>query len=289
MTQPAPEPAGTPAPADDLVTFYGTGDEHGRLPDARNQVEWRRTLDLLRRWLPPAPARVLDVGGASGRYSSWLVDQGHRAAVVDLVPRHATLARQAGLPVALGDARRLPIADASVDAVLLMGPLYHLRSGADRALALAEAARCTRPGGVVVAVALSRWAVPATRALEGRLDDDASRAGLLRLLEHGHDPHGRRFDRLSYAHDVTELRDELTAAGLTEPEVLGVEGPLGCAARLDTSLLGTALAAAHLAQADAPHLSIHLAARGRVRGWCTVPGAGPDDDGARPARRTPAS
>ena len=46
-----------------------------------------------------------------------------------------------------GDARALPFADASADALLLLGPLYHLQERADRLRALREAARVLRPGG----------------------------------------------------------------------------------------------------------------------------------------------
>ncbi|MEV4285604.1 class I SAM-dependent methyltransferase [Nonomuraea bangladeshensis] len=58
----------------------------------------------------------------------------------------------------LGDARRLPVADASQDAVLLLGPLYHLPDRADRVRALTEARRALRPGGVVAAATINRHA-----------------------------------------------------------------------------------------------------------------------------------
>lgn len=151
----------------DLVQLYDAGDEDARLVAERNRVEWVRTLELLTRWLPPAPARVLDVGGASGRYSTWLLDRGYQIQVVDLVPKHVRQAWDRGLDAVQGDARALPCPDASADAVLLMGPLYHLPDGPDRTRALAEAARCTVPGGVVVAAGMSRWAKP----------DRAGRAG----------------------------------------------------------------------------------------------------------------
>jgi hypothetical protein len=54
--------------------------------------------------------------------------------LLDPVPKHVEQARTASArqpeyPLAsaeVGDARRLPHADASADAVLLLGPLYHL-------------------------------------------------------------------------------------------------------------------------------------------------------------------
>jgi SAM-dependent methyltransferase len=76
----------------------------------------------------------------------------------------------AGLHTAVGDARELDLADASVDAVLLLGPLYHLRRRPDRVRALAEARRVVRPGGPVFAAAISRWAPRIDGELGERLD-----------------------------------------------------------------------------------------------------------------------
>ena len=47
----------------------------------------------------------------------------------------------------VGDARDLNLPDSSVDAVVLLGPLYHLRERAHRVQALREASRVVRPGG----------------------------------------------------------------------------------------------------------------------------------------------
>jgi 2-polyprenyl-3-methyl-5-hydroxy-6-metoxy-1,4-benzoquinol methylase len=43
-----------------------------------------------------------------------------------------------------------------VDAVLLLGPLYHLTDRAERVRALRECARIVRPNGPVFAAAISR-------------------------------------------------------------------------------------------------------------------------------------
>lgn len=250
----------------DLLQVYDEGDEDARMASPRNQVEWVRTRELLVRWLPSEPSRILDVGGASGRYAAWLSEQGHVVQVVDPVPKHVEQARARGLDAVLGDARDLPCPDASVDVVMMLGPLYHLPAAEDRERALAEAVRCVVPGGVVVVAAMSRWAKPSVRAARGELSDLRVRAHLLRVLQHGHDAEGDEFDRVSYNHDPEHLRGEMRAAGLADVQVVGIEGPLGAQAREDPGLVETALSAARIAEEDAPHVSIHLLARGAVAG-----------------------
>jgi SAM-dependent methyltransferase len=141
-----------------VVEHYTQGDENVRMSLARNRVEWVRTGELLARWLPPAPARVLDVGGGPGRQARQLLDLGYDVTLLDVVPKHVRQAVARGVPAVLADARRPPVGDRVADAVLMLGPLYHLPAAADRARALGEAARTVRPGGVVVVAGLSRWA-----------------------------------------------------------------------------------------------------------------------------------
>ncbi len=122
-----------------------TASGHGRL-------EFLRTRELLGRHLPPPPARVLDVGGGTGVHARWLAAEGYRVHVADPVPSHVEqAARHPGVSASLGDARALDASDDSVDATLLLGPLYHLTDAGDRARARREAVRVTRPGGIVAA------------------------------------------------------------------------------------------------------------------------------------------
>src|SRR5215203_1900883 len=119
---------------------------------------------LLRRHLPPVPARVLDVGGGPGAYARWLADLGYDVYLVDPVPLHveqataAASARSQPFTVAQGDARALAEEARSFDAVLLLGPLYHLIHSEERLAALAEARRVLVDRGVMVAAAISRFA-----------------------------------------------------------------------------------------------------------------------------------
>src|SRR5207247_8335636 len=116
--------------------------------------------------VPRPAARSIDVGGAAGVYSAWLAEQGYEVDLVDASPRLVEEARKlnATLPkpiasLTIADARSLPQADESAEAVLVMGPLYHLTSEADRDAALREAFRVLAASGVVAVAAVSRYEI----------------------------------------------------------------------------------------------------------------------------------
>ena len=165
-------------PVDEAVSgYYERSDEAGRL--GSDSVELLRTRELLAAWLPSAPAEVLDVGGGGGVYALWLAGLGYTVDLLDRIPKHveqaADASRRAVRPLRatqVGDARALPHADASVDVVLLLGPLYHLVEPADRRRALEEAWRVLRPGGQVVAAAIGRWASTADGLMLGYLGQE---------------------------------------------------------------------------------------------------------------------
>ena len=90
---------------DAFWVHYEHGLERDRLATWA-RLEYARTLELLGRFLPPPPARVLDVGGGPGRYAVALIERGYDVALIDPVELHVSQAREAGVPHAvLGDAR----------------------------------------------------------------------------------------------------------------------------------------------------------------------------------------
>lgn len=90
-------------------------------------------------------SRALDVGGGTGRAARALPEVD--VTVVDAAAGMLRGARRRGVAGVRGDATRLPICDASVDAVLALDALHHFP---DQGGALAEARRVLRPGGVLV-------------------------------------------------------------------------------------------------------------------------------------------
>ena len=215
--------------------YYEQGHEHERLLRGGGTLELVRTQELLRRYLPPPPAAVLDVGGAAGVYASWLAADGYRVHLIDPLPLHVAQANAAAaaqpehpFTVALGDARRLDEAHASHDAVLLLGPLYHLTERDERITALTEAWRVVRAGGVVLAVGISRFA----SLLDGlRLGFLAEPEGARMVERDLRDGQHRNWENrpswftTAFFHHPTELAAEIEAAGLALDRLLGVEGP----------------------------------------------------------------
>ena len=129
-------------------------------------VEYAITLRYLARSIPEH-SDVAEVGVGAGHYSEFLARRGCRLQLVDVsegllcaaterLTTGGLAARIAGIHHA--SATALPLADASLDAILLLGPLYHLRDRREREQAVAEAARVLRPGGTVAAAGVNRIA-----------------------------------------------------------------------------------------------------------------------------------
>ncbi|HEV3322435.1 MAG TPA: class I SAM-dependent methyltransferase [Solirubrobacteraceae bacterium] len=166
-----------------IAAHYEHDPERDRL-ETWAWLEAIRTRELLSRFLPSPPAVVLDVGGARGAYALGLAREGYEVHLIDPWEPHVEAAALASATqpdaplasVALGDARELPFSEATADAVLLLGPLYHLPAAGDRAQALAEARRVMRSGGMLFAVAISRFASTFDGLRSGAISDPASEA-----------------------------------------------------------------------------------------------------------------
>ena len=186
------------------------------------------TIEIVERSLPDPPAVVADVGGGPGRYVDWLVATGYEVVLRDVVADHVDEVRNrhgGSVDAAVGDARELDLADGSVDAVLLLGPLYHLPDADDRRRAIDEAGRVLRPGGVLFAAAISRWAPRVHGLLVERvhLEYPEVLESLDEMERTGRMPAVRPGGFTGYAHRPDDLRDELVGAGLTVESLVSVE------------------------------------------------------------------
>jgi SAM-dependent methyltransferase len=136
-------------------------------------------------------------------------------------------ARAAGVRAAAGDARALPLDTGSADAVLLLGPLYHLPDAAERAQALREARRVLRPGGVLAAAVITRFASTIDGLQKGHFASPIFEQFTERVLEDGRHRNPERVPgwfTTAYFHLPAELADEVAAAGFDVRGVLAIEG-----------------------------------------------------------------
>jgi SAM-dependent methyltransferase len=221
-------------PCDAVLRYYQATDEAERLQREESELELLRTREVLLRFLPPAPAEIVDVGGGPAVHSLWLAELGYRTHLVDLVPRHLQQARSRSvdqrLPLAslsIGDARQLAFPDQSASAVLLLGPLYHLVQRTERIQALREAYRILRPGGTLIAQGISRYSAVIKVLTRGLLDDPRMLSVAHQTTRSGHHCPGPDLDFFTsaYFHHPLELREELAQAGFRHRALLAVEGP----------------------------------------------------------------
>lgn len=223
-----------PRPPSDVLAFYEEGTEEGRLESPAGVLEFTRTKELIRRFLTE-PGSVIDIGGGSGRYAQWLADEDHTVTLVEPVAELRSLAqarvgRPSRVAVHAADARALPFEDDAFDAALLLGPLYHLPERSQRNQALGEVTRVCRPGAVVFAAAISRFA-PVVRAVidhPERITDPRHFELMLDEVTSGRRaPQPRRLTPFpdAYFHRPEELRDELAEAGIQDVKIFGIEGP----------------------------------------------------------------
>jgi SAM-dependent methyltransferase len=209
-----------------IRSYYDLGREQSRL-ETWCRTEFVRTSELLDRFLPPAPARVLDVGGGSGVYATPLMEDGYDVVLVDPVALHVEQALGKGVEAEVGDARKLQFGAGSFDAVLLLGPLYHLPEREDRLQAIKEARRVAGPTGLVVAALISRFASSIDGLMRGFLLDDRFEEVVVRDIASGRHENPDAtpgWFTTAYFHDPLEVSSEFEDGGCRVDAVLAIEG-----------------------------------------------------------------
>lgn len=157
----------------------------------------------------PQPNDVVDVGAGTGTFVAALAERAPRAKISGIDGDPAILARAALKVAGYGDrvelreglAQHLPLADNSVDAVVMTLVLHHLDTVTKRA-ALTEARRVLRPGRRIV---VADWGKPADRFSRGLFF-------LLQLLD--------GFDT-TRAHAAGEIPDTIESCGFDDVQRAG--------------------------------------------------------------------
>lgn len=223
---------------------YDAGNESHRLSDL--SLERLRTESILRRYLPKGPSVILDVGGADGVYAFPLAHQGHEVHLIDPVALHIKQAQSKNKTaikkvktVSIGDARELLIPDNFADAVLYLGPLYHLIDFEDRRRAISEAFRVLKPCGIFVAAFISKFTSMIDGVRADYFGDPAFRDIVKEDLKNG--PHRNPSDHPGYFtdaffHHPSDAIKEIGACRFHNLKCLAVEGPIWMISNLGNQL-----------------------------------------------------
>ena len=218
-----------------IVKYYSVNDEQGRLSGSLGQIELVRTQMIINRYLKSPPATVLDVGGATGRYSCWLAKEGYEVHLVDPVPGHVEQAREASkaqpdtpiVSCTVGDARELEFEDETADGVLLLGPLYHLVEAQDRYRSLTEAYRVLKSGGNLFAAGISRFASTIDGLVSGYYLDPVFQEimrGGLDNGQHRNPTNHPAYFMDTFFHHPDLLKSEVSKVGFEITGLFAIEG-----------------------------------------------------------------
>lgn len=210
--------------------------------------EWKRigdrpefllTCRFLDKYVGPGQS-VLDIGGGPGRYSIRLAGRGCRVTLLDLAEENVRLAKEnaaaAGVKIeavsgdgteadrVLAEKGLLPAG--GFDAVLLMGPLYHLLEETERVEAVRAALRCLRTGGLLFAsfILTTGDLIDIMKLTERTLlEDSPEEKSFLAALLRGESWSGNAFTR-AHLSDVSDIEPFMERFPLEKIAIFGQEG-----------------------------------------------------------------
>jgi len=216
-----------------VLDYYETNSEDQRLLKI-HKIEFIRTKEIISRYLPNKPIKIIDLCGAVGHYAYWLAEMGHEVHLLDLSPKHLERAKEnrklykADLKnIEVGDARNVKYEDGTFDIVLLMGALYHLQEKEDRIQCLKETNRILKNGGIAIFAYISRFAPLMESFQNGRIEDQKIQITVEQELYDGkhHNPEKNLVDfTTAYLHSTDEIYTELSQAKFKDIVLYAVEG-----------------------------------------------------------------
>ena len=201
--------------------------------ETRHRTEFAVTRRALANYLPPPPATIADLGGGPGRYAIPLARQGYAVTLVDLSRGNLALAQAKAVETGVALTAVIhanvlslpPLPEEGYDAVLLLGPLYHLLEQSEREQAVAVAHALLKPGGLIFAAFITRFAPIREMAINNPAWIMEHPTRLKEILEtgiHRMEP-GEKNPDFYFAHP-DEIRPFMESAGLEMVNLIGVEG-----------------------------------------------------------------
>ena len=217
----------------DIELFYNKASEETRLEKGMGVFEFERIKSLIEKHISSSVATIVDVGGGTGKYSEWLAKKGHKVHMVEPIEKHLHLAQDRAnklknkFSVHMGEARNLKFPSNFADLVILHGPLYHLQKREDRDLAIQEAKRVVKNGGIILGFAINHTASTLVGLLNGLIHKKPFFEMCLEELTTG--IHNAPFEypwllAEAYYHKPEQLKEEFLDQELTIINTYAVEG-----------------------------------------------------------------
>jgi len=215
----------------DIAAYYNNDPEREHWRLGQHQLEYDLTWRYLNQYLP-SQGSILEVGAATGRYTLEFAKRGYKLTAVDLSAAQIEECRKSIADEGLERQVRLVVSDArdlgkvvekGFDAVLLMGPLYHLIEETDRQLALKEAFDRLRKGGIIFSAFISRFGIMGDllRNVPNWIENQAE---VRSLLARGNRPYDSpRGGFRGYFAQISEIAPLHEAIGFETLTVAGVE------------------------------------------------------------------
>jgi len=226
----------------DVLAGYNAGIEKGRLHRGLGLIEFERTKEILLENLPPAPAVIYDIGGGYGEYSFWLTSLGYDVYLYDIAEENIRMSMDMGEKLSLKlkdakveDARSIDRPDASADAILLLGPLYHIVESEERISCLKECYRLLKTNGVLFTGNITRYSTMlkyiSLYDIQPHINDSEFYNIIENTVKNG--IHTKKPMGLAYFHTPKELKEELETANFCDVDLRGVIGPCWLIRNLD--------------------------------------------------------
>ncbi|MGV2988120.1 class I SAM-dependent methyltransferase [Vibrio sp. E150_011] len=214
-----------------LIEQYTGVDEDGRLTrQLITKMEFDTTMRALDDYLSPG-IKILEQGAATGRYSLNFAKMGCDTTAVELVPEQVDIlkrkAAEKGLALSVyeGNACSVPFVEtSSQDVCVILGPLYHLQTQAERDLAISEAYRVLKTDGIIAVAYISRYFVAGMFAQQS--PELITPEVLSTLLESGLVPSqlADGFFNVGYFATPAEIEDLIAEGGFAKLRHLSTDG-----------------------------------------------------------------
>lgn len=196
----------------------------------RHKIEFDITKRYMDEYIVGENLDIFDIGGGPGRYSIYLAEKGHKVTLLDLSKKNIEVAKEKSAERGItlesyihGNALELDKHEKKYDVILLMGPLYHLIKESDRKAAVEVALNLLKPGGIIFASFISKYA-PIQDYLKGPYPIESVDRLLGYLRDGVHD--GESGFTTAYFFDYKEAKNLMNSFGLKELAFVGIENIL---------------------------------------------------------------